>query len=62
MDYAKLKSAFDEPSRLFDNTNNRLRLGMGLWVLKNVILKMGGRIKVYSKEGFGTTAVVLLPY
>mmetsp|Transcript_23108 Transcript_23108/g.20042 ORF Transcript_23108/g.20042 Transcript_23108/m.20042 type:complete len:94 (+) Transcript_23108:213-494(+) len=34
---------------------------MGLFITKHLVEKMGGQIKIYSKEGKGTVVSVILP-
>ncbi|WP_343562054.1 HAMP domain-containing sensor histidine kinase [Sphingobacterium sp.] len=44
-----------------DNIHDTKGLGLGLFLVKNVIKKYGGEIKVISKLQQGTTFIVLLP-
>ena len=44
-----------------DNIHDTKGLGIGLFLVKNIIKKYGGEIKVMSKLQHGTTFTVLLP-
>lgn len=45
----------------FTTKENRNGSGLGLYIVYNEIEKLGGKIKVESKEGEGTTFIILLP-
>ena len=55
---AKLSSIFD---MFFRATENSQGSGLGLYIVKNVIDKLGGKISVDSKENQGTVFKVELP-
>lgn len=55
---SKLPSIFD---MFFRATENSQGSGLGLYIVKNVIDKLGGKITVDSKENVGTTFRVVLP-
>ncbi len=59
----------DEQKKLFrrfyraqnQQTQDRPGTGLGLWIIKQYIEKMGGQIRVNSMAGVGTEFIVLLP-
>jgi len=55
---SKLSSIFDMFVRA---TENQQGSGLGLYIVKNVVEKLGGRISVDSKEYIGSTFKVLIP-
>jgi len=56
---AKLFDMFAQADRTI--TSRFGGTGLGLWICKQLCQKMGGDIRVYSKEGQGTTFVFYLP-
>jgi len=56
---AKLFDMFAQADRTI--TSRFGGTGLGLWICKQLCQKMGGDIRVYSKEGLGTTFVFYLP-
>jgi len=52
----QMKKIFTRPDKKHVGTHHsdRLRLGMGLWVTKNIVEAMGGSINIYSCFGRGT--------
>jgi two-component system phosphate regulon sensor histidine kinase PhoR len=43
------------------NIHDNNGFGLGLYHVKNIISKMGGKIKVYSTKGKGTSFVIEIP-
>ena len=55
---SRLSSIFDMFVRATDHQQGS---GLGLYIVKNVVEKLGGRISVKSKECVGSTFVIVLP-
>ncbi len=53
----KIKENFGEP--VFTSKFNGL--GMGLFLSRSVIIRLGGTIDIQSKEGLGTTVIINIP-
>ena len=59
-DQSKLFQMFSQVDSSISRKNGGI--GLGLWICKQLCLKMGGDIKIYSKIGKGTTLVFYLPF
>jgi signal transduction histidine kinase len=56
-----LQHLFKDFTRLKEHSqSNPGGTGLGLSICKQIISKMGGKVSVKSKEGFGTTFVIEL--
>ena len=51
---------FQKYNQVCEADKKRLGTGLGLWISKQIIEKMGGEIKVFSQEKVGTTIIVCL--
>ena len=55
---SRLSSIFD---MFYRATENKQGSGLGLYIVKNVVEKLGGKIKVESEENRGTIFKVEIP-
>jgi signal transduction histidine kinase len=44
-----------------DPSKRNIGTGLGLYITKEIVEKMGGQIRIYSREGVGTTFIVCIP-
>ena len=53
----------EQLSRIFDPfyTTKASGTGLGLYVVKQLVEKNGGRVRVVSREGVGTTFMIIIP-
>jgi len=58
-DLGKLFQRFSQVNN--DNSKKQIGSGLGLYITKELILKMDGDIRVYSRKGCGTTFMVCIP-
>jgi signal transduction histidine kinase len=60
---AKVSRIFDEFYRIDQklNSNQQSGMGLGLTLVKHIVLAHGGTIKVHSQEGKGSTFAIALP-
>jgi len=57
-----LNLVFDKYSQVSkDPCARKIGTGLGLYITKEICTRMGGQIKVYSKENIGTTFIVYIP-
>ena len=62
MDQAALSKLFQRFSQVSNDVHKRqLGTGLGLYITKEVARKMNGDIRVYSKNGVGTTFILIIP-
>jgi signal transduction histidine kinase len=58
----KLKTLFDKFTRIDDSTTRTTRgTGLGLFIVKGLVEKMGGEIRLYSNEKCGFSVKVSMP-
>ncbi len=58
----KLKTLFDKFTRIDDSTTRTTRgTGLGLFIVKGLVEKMGGEIRLYSNEECGFSVKVSMP-
>lgn len=58
----KLKTLFDKFTRIDDSTTRTTRgTGLGLFIVKGLVEKMGGEIRLYSNEECGFSVKITMP-
>lgn len=57
----KSKDIFEKFSQIDDSNNQRLGMGLGLWITKTIVDKMNGRIFVETFDNLGSTFIVEIP-
>jgi signal transduction histidine kinase len=56
-----MKARLFEPYQRASNTEGMGGLGLGLYIVKEIVTAHGGSVRVESGDGQGTTFVVSLP-